>query len=157
MAKETKIADIENNKGLLLTLLSEIGAQKRQRSESQHIYSAAALGSFGAVTWGVAALQPTNFKDRVLTHPALIAALGVLLVALVVIAKIRNDNETWGKIKADEARVAKLLSELPGADEMIPEDMMRKERGPGSRQPENVVKVAAAVAFLFCISLLFSN
>jgi hypothetical protein len=151
------LEDVKANKDPLLVLLSEVGSQKRHRSDSEDLYSAAALGSFGAVTWGVAALQSESFKGPILTHPALIAAIGVLLVAGVVVAKIRDDSATWGKIKADEAMLAGLLSLLPGATEMIPPDMTRRERGPGRWHAERVVCVAAIAATTFCPSVFALN
>jgi hypothetical protein len=37
---------------LLLTLLSEVTNELRSRRDPEHLYTAAAIGGFGAVTWG---------------------------------------------------------------------------------------------------------
>jgi hypothetical protein len=41
---------------LLLGLLHEIGAGMRLRTEPEHLYTAASIAGFGAVSWGIAAL-----------------------------------------------------------------------------------------------------
>ena len=60
-------------------LLSEISAELRSRRDPEHLYTAASVGAFGAVAWGVAALgagQP-QFVPMSPTHPALVGGLGV--------------------------------------------------------------------------------
>jgi hypothetical protein len=68
----------------LLARLAEHGEELRSRREPEYIYTAAAIGSFGAVAWGIAALAAANAPTRL---PAIVAAVGVFVVALTVVAK----------------------------------------------------------------------
>ena len=58
------IADKEKHalpsKDVLLALLPEIGSALRARSEPEHLYTAAALGGFGAVAWVSRPCNPTS-------------------------------------------------------------------------------------------------
>jgi hypothetical protein len=144
------------DQGLLLALLTEVGAAKRFRSEAEHLYTAAAVGSFGAVSWGIAALQSVSFKDRFWTHPALVAAVGVVIVATAVIIKLISDQNTFAKIKNDEADIADLLSQLPGAQRIVPADMRRRKPGPRRWLSPSIVGAAALAATAFCLTIFMA-
>ncbi|MGH9549379.1 MAG: hypothetical protein ACRD3W_08390, partial [Terriglobales bacterium] len=101
-------------------LLTELGAALRARSEPEHLYTAAALGSFGALAWGVAALQPESYLTRPMwMRPAVIAAIGTAVVASSVVVKIIREHYKFAEIKREQARIAKQLASLPGATDII--------------------------------------
>jgi hypothetical protein len=65
-----------------LFLLTEIAASMRARTEPEYVYTAAALAGFGALAWGVAALNPEKYNQRELyLRPAGLAAIGIFLIA----------------------------------------------------------------------------
>jgi hypothetical protein len=137
----------------LLLLLQELGAALRARSDPEHLYTAAALGSFGAVAWGVAALKPQDYLSRpIWTRPGTVAALGILLVALSVVRKIRREHKKYTETKKQYSLVATLLKSLPNGD-VIPNNWT-DPAGEGHKYSEWLVMVAAGAAILFCLSLV---
>ncbi len=147
----------ESRAQLLLVLLKEQGDELRYRSQPELLYTAAAVGSFGAVTWGVAALPVTNFPDRFITHPAAIAAMGVLLVASVLIAKACRDHIKHAYAKEARADICRQIASLPNCGGIIPDALMVKELGPGYRGSVLLVGAAATSSIVFCIGTLASN
>jgi len=140
---------------LRLMLLTELGAALRARSEPEHLYTAAALGGFGAVAWGVAALQPDKYLDKPFyKRPAGVAALGTLFVAVAIVAKIYREHRKFAEIKKEQARIATQLASLPGAAGIIPGNMLSPVAGKGFIWSIAVVVMAAVVAICFCLSLV---
>jgi hypothetical protein len=41
---------------ILLAMLTELGQQERSRRDPEHIFTAAVIGAFGAIAWGVATI-----------------------------------------------------------------------------------------------------
>jgi hypothetical protein len=146
-----------DHKDLQLNLLAELSAALRARSEPEHLYTAAALGGFGAVAWGVAALQPEKYSNKAMyQRPAGVAALGTLLVAIAIVMKIRREHRKFAEIKKEQARIAAQLASLPGAAEIIPKSMLSPIAGKGYIW-SLVVVIAAAVAtisFAYPLSVL---
>ena len=68
--------------------------------------------------------------------------------------KLVSDHNTFAKIKNDEAKLANLLSKLPGAVDIVPADLRRDK--PGQRRWFSVfIVVAAAMAAIgFCLAVL---
>jgi hypothetical protein len=138
----------------LLILLQELGASLRARSEPEHLYTAAAFGSFGAVAWGVAALNPHDYLSRpILTRPATVAALGIFFVASSVITKIRREHNKFTEIKKQYSMIAARLKALPNGDDVIPSNWI-EPAGEGHHYSEWVVILAAGAAIAFCLSLV---
>jgi len=153
MASSNTVAT-PDHKDLRLVLLKELGDALRARSEAEHLYAAAAVGSFGAVAWGVAAVQPEKYMCRsVYARPATVAAVGVVFVAVVVAAKIIREHSQYAKLRKQQARIARDLASLPGAMEIVPEDMQVEDAGPGYKWSLAVVAVAAVAATSFCLLL----
>lgn len=88
---------------ILPTLFAQITDELRSRRQAEYIYTAAALGAFGATAWGVATLavyhpqHPSTF----LHHPIGAAALGSVLIALAVNGKILSDHCKYAKMMKD--------------------------------------------------------
>lgn len=101
MTTPTLPSSPSDHKDLQLNLLTELSAALRGRSEPEHLYTAAALGGFGAVAWGVAALQPEKYLSKAIyQRPGGVAALGTLLVATAIVLKIcREHREICGDKK----------------------------------------------------------
>jgi hypothetical protein len=139
-------------KDLRLTLLPELGAALRFRSEPEHLYTAAALGGFGAVAWGVATLQPGNYFDRPLyERPAVVAAIGTLVLAIAIVAKICREHTKYAALKKEQKNIADKLDSSCG--EIITPNTMRSEAGGGYIWSIAVVSVAAIGAIAFCLSV----
>jgi hypothetical protein len=143
------------HKDLQLVLLKELGDALRARSEPEHLYTAATVGGFGAVAWGVAALQPEKYLGRpVYKRPAAIAGIGIIIVAAFIVAKIFREHGIYAETKREQARIAEQLASLEGAREIIPEYMLKKDAGWGFFWSLAVVIAAAVAAALFCGSLV---
>jgi len=149
-----KTPDPSIHKDLLIALLAELSTALRARSDPEHVYTAAALGSFGAVAWGVAALQPDKYVSRpYMARPAVVAGIGASIVAIAVIAKIFREHEKFAKVKVEQARILKQLSLLPGADEIVPIDMLSPKAGNGYIWSIAVILAGAVAAIAFCLSV----
>jgi hypothetical protein len=140
---------------ILLTLLTEIGNTLRARSEPEHLYTAAAVGGFGAVAWGVAALQPERYFNRpVFWRPAMVAVVGILIVAASITAKIVREHGVYRKTRKEQARIAGLLAAVVGK-EGIPSYMLDARSGAGFLWSLFVVVLSAFAASGFCLSLVW--
>lgn len=156
---KARVAELEKqetgNRDLQLILLTDLSAAMRARSEPEHLYTAAALGGFGAVTWGVAALQPDKYFGRPLyKRPAGIAAFGTLLVGTAIVVKIWREHKRFAEIKEDRAKIANQLASQQGATGIIPKDYLSPDPGRGDRYSLAIVIIAAFGAILFCLSVL---
>jgi hypothetical protein len=153
MCKGPELND-ERKSDLLLVLLKEQCDAMRARSEPEHLYTAAAVGSFGAVAWGVAALRPEQNMSRVFAlRPAFIAAVGILAVAALIWRKIVRERGEFEKAKTARSVTAKKLAELAGNEDLVPTYMVSDEKGMGYRGSVWIVIGSAMVASLFCLSL----
>jgi hypothetical protein len=140
---------------LQLVLLTDLSVALRARSEPEHLYTAAAVGGFGAVTWGVASLQPEKFSSRPpYKRPAGVAIFGTLLVAFAIGVKIYREHKRYAEIKEDRAKIANQLASQQGATGIIPKDYLSPAPGWGFIYSLAVVGLAAAGAIWFCISVL---
>lgn len=149
---EQPVADpTRDNRDLDLVLLQELGNSLRARSEAEHLYTAAAVGSFGALAWGVAALQPERYLTRPFgERPAGVAAIGVLIVAVFICIKICREHGVYKQTKKEQARIAKRLAAPEGETKIIPEYMLEESAGLGFLYSLLVVAVAAVSAAWFC-------
>jgi len=144
-----------DQKDLQLVLLTEMGHATRARSEPEHLYTAAALGSFAALAWGVAALHPETYSVRPLwSRPAMVAAIGVALVASGVVIKIVREHGKFAEIKSEQARIAARLASLPGAAGIIPERILSPVAGKGYLYSIAVVVLPAIAAICFCMAVV---
>jgi len=81
----------------LIARLNEAGAELRSRRDPEYVYTAAAVGSFGAFAWGVAALAAARISPVI---PGVTAAIGILFITIAVAAK------TWREhLKHEEQRL----------------------------------------------------
>ena len=144
-----------DHKDLQLNLLMELGVALRARSEPEHLYTAAALGGFGAVAWGVAALQPEKYTSKAIyQRPAGVAAIGTLLVATTIVMKICREHRKFAEIKKEQARIAARLDSMQGAVGIIPKSMLSPTAGKGYIWSLAVVIAGAVAAICFCLSLI---
>jgi hypothetical protein len=155
---ETRIEKLEASENraaqrdLRLLLFAELAEGLRARKEPEHLYTAAALGGFGAVAWGVAALQPRDYIGRpVYERPAAVAAIGILLVATAVVAKIWREHTKYAENKDTQNGIASDINATCGG-EIIPQNM-RMPAGSGWAWSIMVVIVAAFAAIAFCIAV----
>jgi hypothetical protein len=132
------------DKDILLTLFAECSAAMRERSQAEYLYTAAAAANFGAVCWGVAALQAAL--------PTKVAAIGILVTAAIVTAKIWTQHRRYAEFIKERARIAELLSTLPGASGAISPVFRNAEAGRGALYSIAVLWGFGAAAFLFCTS-----
>jgi len=143
-----------DHKDLQLVLLKELCDAMRARTEPEHLYTAAAVGSFGAVAWGVAALKPEQYLARPFyLRPAAVGIVGILIVALGICIKILREHGVYAEAKKALCQIAKQLDSLEGASGMIPAYILKEEAGSGFRYSIAVVVSAALGAVLFCLSL----
>jgi hypothetical protein len=143
------------DKDTLLALLPEIGNALRARSEPEHLFTAAAVGGFGAVAWGVAALQPEKYLSRpVYWRPAMVAVIGILIVAGSITAKILREHGVYRKTRKEQARIAGQLASVIGK-ENVPDYMLDEKAGRGFFWSLSVVVIAALAASGFCLSLVW--
>jgi hypothetical protein len=141
---------------LQIALLQELGSSLRFRSEAEHLYTAAAVGSFGAVAWGVAALVPANYLSRPFyLRPAFVAAIGILIVAALIVRKIVTEHGIYAQARAEQARIASLLESRRGSAGLIPAFMLKPEAGPGYKGSRNIVVCSAVAAAGFCLLLVW--
>lgn len=153
-ATPTKSAD-----DLLLAALQDLGEEVRKRRDPEYIYTAAAVGSFGAVSWGVASLS-TATSQRVVSGwatPASVAAIGTGLLAAAVIHKIYRDHDAYAGLRNEQVKIAGLLATKLGVNvKDLPKQYREVGRGLGYLWSMAVVLVAAIGAVAFCLSVNYS-
>jgi hypothetical protein len=144
---------------LLFALLQDLGEEIRKRRDPEYIYTAAAVGSFGAVSWGVAALGGISAR-RIISAwatPASVAALGTLLLAAAVMHKIYRDHDAYRKLREEQVKIAGLLATKLGVNvKDLPKQYCEVGRGLGYLWSMAVVFVAAIGAVAFCLSVNYS-
>ena len=146
----------KEHKDILIALLAELGAAKRARSEPEYIFTAAAVGTFGALCWGVATLSRSDFLDMFWTHPALIAFGYIIGVSIALTAKIYNDHGKFMATRDDQANVARNLNEI--APDLVPLSLRSPpSKAIGFLYTLGFLWVAAAFSAAFCFRILISN
>jgi hypothetical protein len=143
----------ENQKDILIALLAEYGAAMRERSQPEYLYTVAAVGSFGAVCLVAASLHPELYHERTWTHPASVAAIGIILIAVFVIAKIVREHQNYARLKHSRAKVARCLKEILGGDDLISDDLLNPISGCGYIFSAAVIVSSAFGSFLFLLAL----
>ena len=139
----------------LVALLAEVSAETRSRRDPEYLYSAASVGTFGAVAWGVAALTASRSREPwSLTHPAFIAAVGILAIAFTVIVKVVREHQMYVDVRREQVRLAKLLIARTGLQEdTLPPGLKSSGDGPGYWFSVAIVLVAAASTAAFCLAI----
>jgi hypothetical protein len=132
-------------------LFAEWGADLRAKSDQEHLLAGAAMGGFGAVAWGVAALQPGKYLDtEVYLRPAVVAAIGTFILAVAIVVKIFRDHRMYARGKAIQNDIVAAVNSDFG--EIIPEVMLARS-GNGYLYSIAVVIIAAIAAVAFCLSV----
>lgn len=85
----------------------------------------------------------------------MIAAIGILLVAVVVSIKIYREHKKYGETKKQQASLAKLLDTFDGMQGKVPKYMIEEKAGTGYRFSLAVVIVSALASIVFCVSLVW--
>ena len=143
---------------LLLALLSQITDELRARRDPEHLYTAAAIGGFGAVAWGVATVATTPGAKGLpfYVHPAIAGALGTLVVALAVIRKILREHKKYQDLSTQKIRISGLIQKAFS----IPEDYLpvglKSPAGRGDLWSVLVVAAAGVAAIWFCVTIWLS-
>jgi hypothetical protein len=137
----------------LTALLAEVSAETRSRRDPEYLYTAASVGAFGAVAWGVAALT-TGREAWSPAHPALIAAVGILAIAFAVVVKVVREHRLYVGLRREQVRVAKLLTATAGFQEgILPPGLKASGDGPGHWFSVAIVLVAAVSTSGFCFAI----
>lgn len=132
-------------------LFAEWGADLRAKSEHEHLYAAAAMGGFGAVAWGIAALQPGKYlATEAYLRPAVVAAIGTFTLAVAIVVKIYRDHGMYAKGKAKQNEIATAINSDYG--QIVPEVMLSRS-GNGYLYSIAVVIIAGLAAVGFCLSV----
>lgn len=146
-------ASNKDQKELDFVLVAELGASFRARSQPEYTLTAAAVASFGALAWGVAATNPSSFVSKpFVQRPAAIAAIGTGVIAIAIALKIRREFGRYAKIKQEQSQILKRLATPLNSIDLIPKDMLTPA-GPGYKGSIGVVIVAAIAGIAFCLSL----
>lgn len=136
---------------LALALVTEMGAALTARSEAEHLYTAAAMGSFGAVCWGVAALDASRYSGRpFFSRPGAVAAVGIAVVTILVVLKIYREHRRYAEIKDDLAAILRNLA--CRREELVPKQMLRPA-GAGAYYSIALVVGAALAGICFCLAV----
>lgn len=139
-------------------IFAELSEEIRSRREPEHLYTAAAIGAFGAIAWGVATIATvTTNKNPVAfyQHPALVAAGACVILTVAVIAKIVREHKKYVDLRREQIKLAQSLAESCSFDRsnLPPGLHVGKESGPGYLWSTGVVVCAAVGAIAFCVSV----
>ena len=85
--KETKQERDEVKIQFLISILSSMGQEVISRREPEFMFTAAYIAAAGAVAWGVAAIDVSG-TVYFLLNPAIVGAIGVVLIGLFVMPLI---------------------------------------------------------------------
>jgi len=144
---------------ILPTLFAQITDELRSRRQAEYVYTGAALGSFGAVAWGVAALvaaaRPSSPKYW-LFQPPIVAALGSLVVAVAVIFKICADHGNYAKLMTELGKYSKRVAAVFHVD-YLSKDLTEAKAGPGYRSSIYIVIAGALLAIAFSLSVWWTS
>lgn len=140
---------------LLLALLAEQGDEIRFRVQSEIAYTAAAIASFGATTWGIATVANISGPGRVLT--VLAAAVGVALLAVAVSLRILGDHRRIEAARMARAAISEQLEALTGSNDILPAELLDRDVGHGHRSSIWIVAIAAFGTILFCAAILWTH
>lgn len=144
----------EQQRQLDFALVSMLANSFLARAQPEYLLTAAAVGAFGALDWGVAALHPADYVNRPwCKRPAGVAAIGIALIAIVICAKIWREWKKYGEIKEQQAGILRRLAIDEQTLRNIPPPMLAPA-GYGFLGSIAVVLVAAAVTITFCVFLL---
>jgi hypothetical protein len=142
------------HKEMILQMFLEMRTSMRSRSEAEYIYTASAMGCFGGLAWGVAAL-PHRVFSLSSSLPSITAFLGIIIISEAVIKKIVTDHEKFAAIKKEEARLASMLDRIEGLKGLVPRVTLDGNCGKGYKASVNIIRASAIASSLFCISTLF--
>ena len=144
------------NKDVLLAMLAQLSEDMRFQSQAEHLYTAAAVGSFWAVSWGVSALKPHDYAGKCFTHPAIVAVAGIFFVLAAVIVKIVLSHCTWLKLRRARVDTAKKFAS--DDQNLIPREYIHPEsRGWGFIGSTALVFVAAIGSMAFCVAMFATS
>jgi hypothetical protein len=139
---------------VLVALLADVGNELRSRRDPEHLYTAASVGAFGAVAWGVSTLAAAHIQGSRWGQPPFVAAAGVVALALVVSRKIYRVHQDYVGLRAYQGQLARALCEsLHVGHDAFPRSMLSGKAGSGHWGSILVVAVAALAAVWFCLSL----
>jgi len=136
-------------------MLGEMGEELRSRTQAEHLYTAAAIGSFGATVWGVGGGLNNKLADPVWSDPAFASAVGIMIVAIGVCLKIRNAHVGYEYVWKSRAElVDRLRADYKFVNRTIPVAIRKRRAGPGYLYSIIVVAAAALGSTFFCWSIL---
>jgi hypothetical protein len=145
--------DIDIAKGnLWLTILTQVNDEIVSRRQPEYMYTTAAVASFGAVTWGVAALTGPN----AIQSAAIVAGIGIFVLALTIILKIFIEHSHYEKLRCDQFRIASKVAEYFKIDTKdFPYAYREYNAGNGHLYSVLIVAISAIAAAVFCFIISF--
>jgi hypothetical protein len=142
--------------GVTLALFQHVTDELRSRRQPEYAYTAAAVGAFGAIAWGVAALVALSNPVPTWRHPAIAGIVTVLLIAFPVIVKILQEHKNYVQLREDQQRLAKEMVVAYGLDlSWLPAPLRPAGKiGDAHRWSVGIVLGAGVGAVLFCLAVL---
>ncbi len=138
-----------------LAFFVEINTEIRARRVAEYTYTAAAVAAFGALAWGVAALNSQSNKET----PAIAAVVATIIIVIAVFLKIMNEHFKHFKRCQESIRLAREISDAYEiTDEQMPSDFRGPVKpGTGHTYSVIVLEVGGLGAILFSLSIAFPD
>jgi hypothetical protein len=148
-------ANGNNDIQAILSMIPELNASLISKSQAEYLYTAASIGGFGAVSWGVGALRDGTAAP--FFHPAIVALVGIAAVAASVIYKIFHDHKLYIDNQLLIVSLRRELSARLGGPTWLPDGLLHEETHtpfPSGYFVSILVICASALASgLFCLSI----
>lgn len=148
--------DTPNQQGILQMLFQHVTEELRSRRQPEYIYTAAAVGAFGAIAWGVATLATLQIGVPNWRHPALTGIIAIVMIAIPVIIKIRREHSHYIVLRKEQVDlIGTMAQECKLDEEMIPTGLKKSSIivGRGHLLSIFIVTGAGLGATLFCASI----
>jgi hypothetical protein len=155
---QPSLSDRSENE-FLFALFEDLSEEIRKRRDPEYIFAAAAVGSFGAVSWGVASLSTSSSRYASFNwrSPAVVAAFSVGVLAVAVIFKIFKDHSVYVELRKEQIRIAAILAtHLAAGSDMLPDRYRRCGSSRGFLWSIFIVISAALGAIAFCLSFILA-
>lgn len=140
----------------LTALLADMGSEVRSRREPESILTAAFVAAAGAAIWGVAALNIPAPKPSWWCHPAIVGAIGIVILSIAVVIKIIREYITYKEARMEQGIIANKIIKLLGEEpSLLPKGLANAKARSGHRYSVGIVIVAGLAAVCFCLSIYF--
>ncbi|MDN3512667.1 MAG: hypothetical protein NG784_15365 [Candidatus Jettenia sp.] len=157
--KEKELEEKKLRLNVLMLATQELCTEVYSRRQPEYLYTAAAVGALGAVAWGVAAIAPSCKPFYV--HPAIFGAIICLLLTVTVVRKICIENKNYMKLRKEQYRLFKLLSDESGVFlRELPRGLRRSCNeciGKGYQHSIWIVFSVGIFTSIFCLIVFFNT